>query len=194
MELLAGIWCLYRGRSSSGGPARSDAHHHDLRTGVGTEAILAAVEAATGVIAKLIGKPDPFIFALAQQSLKDCQRVAVVDDNLACGIEGAKRAGLEATLVLTGTATRSELPITSLSPIRSSLASPHSAANSMAARREGDPEKVTTTGSAMSKHARAGTGDDRKSADAATEETARYLRPATLPGVELLHATFHTYR
>jgi 3-hydroxyisobutyrate dehydrogenase len=74
-----------------------------------TGAILAAVEAATGVTATVIGKPEPYIFGLARQSLKDCQRIAVVGDNMASDITGAKRAGLEALLVLTGATTRSDL-------------------------------------------------------------------------------------
>lgn len=42
-------------------------------------------------------------------ALKDCQHIAVVGDNIASDIAGAKRAGLEAILVLTGIATEEDL-------------------------------------------------------------------------------------
>src|SRR5207248_258213 len=42
-----------------------------------TGAILAAVETATGVAATVIGKPEPFMFAIARETLAGCQRVAV---------------------------------------------------------------------------------------------------------------------
>jgi HAD superfamily hydrolase (TIGR01450 family) len=74
-----------------------------------TGAILAAVEVATGVTAKVIGKPEPFIFEIARDALIGCQHVAVIGDHLISDIAGAKRAGLDAILVLTGTATRSDL-------------------------------------------------------------------------------------
>lgn len=71
----------------------------------GTGAIVAAVETATGVTADVIGKPEPFIFEIAREALSECENVAVVGDNLASDIAGAKRSGLDAILVLTGTAT-----------------------------------------------------------------------------------------
>jgi HAD superfamily hydrolase (TIGR01450 family) len=70
-----------------------------------TGAVLAAVETAGGVSATVIGKPEPYMFAIARDMLTGCRRVAVVGDNLASDIAGAKRAGLEAILVLTGTTT-----------------------------------------------------------------------------------------
>ena len=70
-----------------------------------TGAILAAIETATGATATVIGKPEPHMFAVASQMLAGCQRVAVVGDNLASDIAGAKQAGLEAILVLTGATT-----------------------------------------------------------------------------------------
>ncbi|MBO0808520.1 MAG: HAD hydrolase-like protein [Actinobacteria bacterium] len=42
------------------------------------------------------------MFALARALLADCSRVAVVGDNLVADIAGAKRAGLEVILVLSG--------------------------------------------------------------------------------------------
>jgi glycerol-1-phosphatase len=68
----------------------------------GTGAIVAAIETATGATATITGKPEPHIFAIARQLLAGCTRVAVVGDNLATDIAGAKRAGLDAILVLSG--------------------------------------------------------------------------------------------
>jgi HAD superfamily hydrolase (TIGR01450 family) len=70
-----------------------------------TGAILAAVETATGVPATVIGKPEPYMFLIARDVLRKCKRVAVIGDNLASDIAGAKRAGLEAVLVLSGAST-----------------------------------------------------------------------------------------
>jgi hypothetical protein len=65
----------------------------------------AAVETATGVPATVIGKPEPYVFLIARDLLRTRPRIAVVGDNLASDIAGAKRAGLDAILVLTGTST-----------------------------------------------------------------------------------------
>jgi HAD superfamily hydrolase (TIGR01450 family) len=75
----------------------------------GTGAILAAVETATGVRAAVIGKPEPYIFQIAREELSGCEHVAVVGDHLESDIAGAKRAGLDAILVLTGIATEVDL-------------------------------------------------------------------------------------
>jgi 3-hydroxyisobutyrate dehydrogenase len=74
-----------------------------------TGAILAAVETATGISATVIGKPEPYVFEIARAVLTGCEHIAVVGDNLASDIAGAKRSGLAAILVLTGTATKTEL-------------------------------------------------------------------------------------
>jgi glycerol 3-phosphatase-2 len=74
-----------------------------------TGALLAAIEVAGGVTATVIGKPEPFIFEIARDILVGCRRVAVVGDHLDSDVGGAKRAGLEAILVLTGATTASEL-------------------------------------------------------------------------------------
>lgn len=67
-----------------------------------TGAIVAAIETATGATATVVGKPEPHMFAVARQLLAGCTRVVVVGDNLRTDIAGAKRAGLEAILVLSG--------------------------------------------------------------------------------------------
>jgi HAD superfamily hydrolase (TIGR01450 family) len=81
-----------------------------------TGAILAAVEVATGVEATVIGKPEPFVFEMARQALPECERIAVVGDTLSSDIAGAKRSGLDAILVLTGTSTRDDLVDAVLQP------------------------------------------------------------------------------
>jgi HAD superfamily hydrolase (TIGR01450 family) len=81
-----------------------------------TGAILAAVETATGVTATVIGKPEPYMFLIARDLLRMRERIAVVGDNLASDIAGAKRAGIAAILVLTGTSTRDHLPEAAFAP------------------------------------------------------------------------------
>jgi 3-hydroxyisobutyrate dehydrogenase len=81
-----------------------------------TGAILAAVETATGVTATVVGKPEPYMFLIARDLLRTRARIAVVGDNLTSDIAGAKRAGLEAILVLTGTSTRDEIAVAGYAP------------------------------------------------------------------------------
>jgi 3-hydroxyisobutyrate dehydrogenase/2-hydroxy-3-oxopropionate reductase len=81
-----------------------------------TGAILAAVETATGARATVIGKPEPYVFEIARDALAPCERVAVVGDHLVSDIAGAKRAGLEAILVLSGTATEDEIASAPIQP------------------------------------------------------------------------------
>src|SRR5919204_1674774 len=82
----------------------------------GTGAVLAAVETAGGVSAEVIGKPETVMFELAQKAVAGCERLAVVGDNLSSDIVGAKRAGLHAILVLTGTSTRADLDEAKVDP------------------------------------------------------------------------------
>jgi HAD superfamily hydrolase (TIGR01450 family) len=81
-----------------------------------TGAILAAVETATGATATVIGKPEPYMFLIARDLLRARRRVAVVGDNLASDVAGAKRAGLDAILVLTGASTRDEVAVADYAP------------------------------------------------------------------------------
>lgn len=74
-----------------------------------TGAILAAVETAGGVQATVVGKPEPIMFEIACQALAGCERVCVIGDHLITDVAGAKRAGLGAILVLTGTTSRADL-------------------------------------------------------------------------------------
>ena len=74
-----------------------------------TGAILAAIETATGVTATAVGKPEAHAFAIARHNLPGCERIAVVGDRLDADIAGARRAGLDAILVLTGSTTETDL-------------------------------------------------------------------------------------
>jgi HAD superfamily hydrolase (TIGR01450 family) len=82
----------------------------------GTGAILAAIETAGGAPAVVVGKPEPIMFEIAREALAGCERVGVVGDHLISDIAGAKRAGLGAILVLTGTTTRSDLQRATIQP------------------------------------------------------------------------------
>ena len=73
----------------------------------GTGAILAAVETASGRTAAIVGKPEPQLFLTALERLGE-GRTLVVGDRLASDVEAAKRANLDAALVLTGDTTAEE--------------------------------------------------------------------------------------
>ena len=67
----------------------------------GTGAILAAVEAAAGREAKVVGKPEPQLFLTALDRL-GAGRTLVVGDRLDSDVAAAAAAGLDAALVLSG--------------------------------------------------------------------------------------------
>jgi HAD superfamily hydrolase (TIGR01450 family) len=73
----------------------------------GTGAIVAAVEAATGRTADLVGKPDAQIYFAAMDRLGP-GRALVVGDRLDSDLAGAAAAGLDAAIVLTGATSRAE--------------------------------------------------------------------------------------
>jgi HAD superfamily hydrolase (TIGR01450 family) len=73
----------------------------------GTGAVLAAVEFATGVRAATVGKPDAQVFRTALDRLGP-GRALVVGDRLDSDLGGARAAGLDAAVVLTGAASREE--------------------------------------------------------------------------------------
>lgn len=82
----------------------------------GTGAVLAAIEVAGGALAQVIGKPERIMFDTARGALEGADRVAVVGDSLVADIEGAKRAGLDAILVLSGTTSRADLERSNIRP------------------------------------------------------------------------------
>jgi HAD superfamily hydrolase (TIGR01450 family) len=70
-------------------------------------AILAAVEAATGRTADLVvGKPESAMYEAARDRFTEPGRVLAVGDLLEVDVAGARRAGLDSALVLTGGTTR----------------------------------------------------------------------------------------
>jgi HAD superfamily hydrolase (TIGR01450 family) len=74
----------------------------------GTGAILAAVEHATGRRADLVvGKPEPAMYDAARDRLGP-GRMLAVGDALDVDVAGARRAGLDSALVLTGGTTREQ--------------------------------------------------------------------------------------
>jgi glycerol 3-phosphatase-2 len=74
----------------------------------GTGAVLAAVEAATGRTADLVvGKPEPAMYEAARDRLGAGKTLAV-GDRLDIDVAGARRAGLDSALVLTGGTTREQ--------------------------------------------------------------------------------------
>jgi HAD superfamily hydrolase (TIGR01450 family) len=77
----------------------------------GTGALLAALETATDRQAAIVGKPEPQLFLTALERLGE-GRTLVVGDRIASDIEAAKRARLDAALVLTGEATAEEAAAT----------------------------------------------------------------------------------
>lgn len=74
----------------------------------GTGALLAAVEYASGATARIVGKPEPELFATALDRLGNGRTLAV-GDRLDADVAAAAKAGLDAALVLTGGTTAEEL-------------------------------------------------------------------------------------
>jgi glycerol-1-phosphatase len=67
----------------------------------GTGALLAAVEAASGIMAEIVGKPEPRLFETALDRMGD-GRTLVVGDRIDSDVAAAAAAGLDAALVLSG--------------------------------------------------------------------------------------------
>ena len=74
----------------------------------GAGAILAAIEATTGVRADVVGKPNATIFRAGLERAGG-GRALVIGDRLETDIDGAARLGWDSMLVLTGIATREDL-------------------------------------------------------------------------------------
>ena len=77
-----------------------------LAPGNGT--MLAAVHTATGIFAKVAGKPEPAIFETAVRVFES-KSTLFVGDRLDTDILGANRAHIDSVLVLTGVSTRKDL-------------------------------------------------------------------------------------
>jgi HAD superfamily hydrolase (TIGR01450 family) len=74
----------------------------------GTGAVLAAIETAAGRTAdRIAGKPEPTMYETARDRLGE-GRCLAVGDRIEIDVLGARRAGMDSALVLTGGATRAQ--------------------------------------------------------------------------------------
>jgi HAD superfamily hydrolase (TIGR01450 family) len=73
----------------------------------GTGALTVALEYATGVTARIVGKPDPQVFEVALDRLGK-GRTLVIGDHLIADLGGAAAAGLDAAIVLSGITSREQ--------------------------------------------------------------------------------------
>jgi glycerol-1-phosphatase len=105
-ELRAATQAILRGATLLGADRETLVDEGDGPT-PGTGALLAALEAATGVTARIVGKPEPQVFLAALDRL-GAERALVVGDSLDADVAGARAAGLDAALVLTGATTREQ--------------------------------------------------------------------------------------
>lgn len=83
----------------------------------GAGAILAFIAAATGVEPEVIGKPGKIMFEQAMKRLGSSpQTTAMVGDRLNTDIAGARAAGMQTILVLSGISTREDLTTSDYQP------------------------------------------------------------------------------
>jgi 4-nitrophenyl phosphatase len=82
----------------------------------GTGSLAAAIEAASGQLPIILGKPSENIYALARTHLRLCQRIIAVGDDLQTDIAGAQRCGIETVLVLSGVTSLMGLERSSVKP------------------------------------------------------------------------------
>ena len=83
----------------------------------GNGAILAALQAATGVAPTIIGKPEPLMYqqALALLGVEPAETMAI-GDRLETDILGAVRAGIRSLMVLTGVSSEEDLKTSDYRP------------------------------------------------------------------------------
>lgn len=83
----------------------------------GNGAILAALEAATGVSPTIIGKPEPIMYRQAMNLLgSDPAETVAIGDRLETDILGAVRTGIRSLMVLTGVSSRDDLKTVDYQP------------------------------------------------------------------------------
>jgi 4-nitrophenyl phosphatase len=83
----------------------------------GNGAILAALQAATGVSPTIIGKPEPIIYQQALALLGvEAEATVAIGDRLETDILGAVRAGIRSIMVLTGISSEQDLKTSSYQP------------------------------------------------------------------------------
>jgi 4-nitrophenyl phosphatase len=79
-----------------------------IRPGAG--AVVAAVEAATGVVPISIGKPEPYLLEEAARAVgRDAREAIMIGDGLTTDIAAARAVGARSILMLTGVSTRAQL-------------------------------------------------------------------------------------
>ncbi|MDE3132380.1 MAG: HAD-IIA family hydrolase [Acidobacteriota bacterium] len=105
-ELLAATRSLLAGAELiSGGRDRNYPASGGIAPGTG--AVTAALEYAAGVSARVVGKPDPQVFAVALDRLGS-GRTLMIGDHLVSDLGGAAAAGLDAAIVLSGITSREQ--------------------------------------------------------------------------------------
>jgi len=83
----------------------------------GAGAILAALEATTGVQPTVIGKPEPILFRMALQRMGATEKeTAVIGDRLETDILGGQRCDLTTILVLSGITQKEDLEASDIKP------------------------------------------------------------------------------
>jgi 4-nitrophenyl phosphatase len=76
----------------------------------GNGAVLAALQAATGVAPIIIGKPEPIMYQMAMERLGVApEETLAIGDRLDTDIQGAVRAGIRSIMVLSGISSREQL-------------------------------------------------------------------------------------
>ncbi len=83
----------------------------------GNGAILAALEAATGVNPTIVGKPEPIMYQQAMAKLgSNLNETIAIGDKLETDILGAIRTGIRSLMVLTGVSTEEDLEKSDIKP------------------------------------------------------------------------------
>ena len=83
----------------------------------GNGAILAALEAATGIHPVIVGKPEPIMYQQAMTRLgADFAETIAIGDKLETDILGAVRTGIRSLMVLTGVSTEADLKASEYQP------------------------------------------------------------------------------
>ncbi len=76
----------------------------------GAGALVAALEATTGVTPLSIGKPEPHLFEMAAEAVgREPSEAVVIGDAIGTDLAGAKAIGARSVLMLTGITTRDEV-------------------------------------------------------------------------------------
>lgn len=83
----------------------------------GNGAILAALEATTGITPAIIGKPEPHLYIQCLHRMNTMpERTLALGDRLDTDILGGQRAGMPTALVLTGISSEEDIELTGIQP------------------------------------------------------------------------------